>query len=378
MIKLLFIHNQLVCGGAEQALFDLIALLDKTIFDITVLVQYDGGIWENKFRQAGMRVISIWDCQINSHNPLIKFHNNLKRIKIEKALKNDGEGLLNICLHDKFDIIVSYNGSTLSKMYFNRNAKTVKYIHGDIATNTEFCKNTLRILDSLHRFDRIICVSNTAKTSFESIIKITKGVVRHYNPLDSEKVKKMARQKIDLLKDLPIICAIGRLSQEKGYDRLIKIHKNLIREGIFHRLVIVGDGPERDNLQQLIDSKHVEDTVLMVGYKENPYPYILNSKFLVCSSYTEGLPVIAMESLALGVPIISSAPSVKEILGNEECGLITENDDRSLEEGIRKTLLDEIFYRKLKEGAERRSSFFDGKRMVKEIEHEFLSLLKED
>lgn len=375
MIKILFIHNKLVCGGAEQALFDLVTLMDKTKFDITVLVQYDGGIWEDKFRQRGIRVVSIWDCQKISHNPLVKLQNQYKRKKIIKALQDDGDGLLNVCLQDKFDIIVAYNGSTLQNMCFNQDAKTVKYIHGDIATNPEYCKNTLCIRDSIQKFDRIICVSDVAKSSFERITGINKQVSRYYNPLNSEKVHKMSLQKVDTLSNVPYICAVGRLAQEKGYDRLIHIHKHIIDKGIYHHLVIVGDGPEKDSLLQLIATEHLEETVNMVGYQLNPYPYIKNSKFVVCSSYSEGLGLIAMEGLILGVPIVSSAPAIGELFGNEECGLITENDDSSLEAGIRKMLSDESFYQRIKRGAERRSSFFDGKRMVKEIEQEFYSLV---
>lgn len=376
MIKILFVHNKLVCGGAEQALFDLVSLMDKTKFDITVLVQYDGGIWEDKFRHAGIRVISIWDCQKRSFNPLVKIQNQYKRKYILKALENNGEGLLDVCVKEDFDIIVSYNGSTLQNMYFTGKAKTIKYIHGDIGTNEEFRKNIMTILDSIRKFDRIICVSHASMESFKKRTCIEKRVVCHFNPLNSENVHKLSIQEVDVPNAIPYICAVGRLAPEKGYDRLIRIHKNLLNMGIYHQMVIVGDGPEKDKLLQLIADEHVEESVFMVGYQTNPYPFILNSKFLVCSSYTEGLPVIAMEALALGIPIVSSAPSIEEAFGTEECGVITQNDEHSLELGIRKMLTDEEFYRKTKREAEKRSRFFDGKCMVKEVEEEFITLVK--
>ena len=114
----------------------------------------------------------------------------------------------------------------------------------------------------------------------------------------------------------------------------------------------------------------------MAGYQENPYPYMKAAKFLVSSSLTEGLPVIAMEALSLGVPVVATVPSVAEAFGEENCGLITQNTTLALEDGIRKMLTDETFYAATKAGAERRSSFFDGKRMVKEIEELFLHLMQ--
>lgn len=377
MLKILFIHNQLVCGGAEQALFDLVSLMDKNKFDITVLVQYDGGIWEDKFRKAGFRVVSVWDCQKSSRNPLVKWKNRRVRKKIVRSLENGGEGLLKVCLNESFDIIVSYNGSTLQRMCFNGQAKTVKYIHGDLETNTEFRKNTMNILDIVRKFDRIICVSNTAQQSFEKLTGITGNVGFHYNPLNSENVFALAQRDVPVKCDMPYVCAVGRLSKEKGFERLIRIHKNLMDSGLEHKLVIVGDGPERPQLEQTIRELQLGASVILAGYQANPYPFIKRSRLLVCPSYSEGLGLVAMEAILLGIPVVASVPVVGEIFGDEICGLITESDDASLETGIRRMLADQEFYQQAKQAAERRSAFFDGKRMVKEVEDEFISLINQ-
>lgn len=373
-IKILFIHSKLVCGGAEQALFDLISLMDKEKFDITVLVQYDGGIWEQKFRDTGIKVVSIWDCQKKSANPIWKLYNWFKRRQITQTLAQDGEGLLNVCLHEHFDIIVSYHGSTLQKMCFSGNAKTVKYIHGDIETNLPYRRNIMHIIDDIRKFDRIICVSEIAKRSFVDITGISENVLTFHNPLNSDNVLHLSQVEADLPHDLPLICAVGRLAEEKGFDRLIRIHKDILDDGIPHRLVIVGDGEQYTQLMSIITELHAENSVIMAGYQVNPYSYMRNSNFLVCSSYTEGLPVIAMEALCLGVPIVSSAPSVGEIFGDEPCGLITGPDDSSLEAGIRRMLTDTAFYKEAKTAAHHRSALFDGHKMVRKIEDEFITL----
>ena len=377
MIKVLFIHNKLVCGGAEQALYDLLCLMDKTKFDITLLVQYDGGIWEDKFRDAGFNIISIWDCQKVSRNPLMKVRNWYKRKQIVQALERDGEGLLKACgLGDAFDLIVAYNGSTLQKMCFSGQAKTVKYIHGDVGTNELFRKNTLAIRPYLERFARIICVSEIAKKSFVEVTGISENVLAYHNPLNSDNIARLSQAEVDMPSDVPLICAVGRLSEEKGFDRLIRIHKRLYDEGLRHKLVLVGDGPERESLEETIRSIHAEDSVIMVGYQGNPYPYIKISSFLVCPSYTEGLSIVAMEALFLGIPVVASVPTIGELFGDEKCGLITENDDASLEAGVRRMLTDAEFYNRAKGSALRRSTYFDGHRMVREIEEEFISLIE--
>ena len=92
------------------------------------------------------------------------------------------------------------------------------------------------------------------------------------------------------------------------------------------------------------------------------------------SSYTEGLPVISMEALSLGVPVVSTIPSIGEVFGDETCGIVAENNNASLEEAVRRMLTDEDFYAQAKAGAMKRSAFFDGKRMVQQIEELFLEL----
>ena len=84
-----------------------------------------------------------------------------------------------------------------------------------------------------------------------------------------------------------------------------------------------------------------------------------------------------MEALCLGTPIVAAVPSVGEVFGDEKCGLITENDTPSLEAGIKKALTDEAFYAEMKAAALRRSAYFDGKRMVSEVEDMFLRMMEE-
>jgi len=376
-IRVVFVHYRLVCGGAEQALFDLIQLMDKERFEVTVFVQCPGGAWDQKFIDAGIRVIYDYSCRRATMNPIVKIGNAVKKLRTAEAYRKDGEGLLDVILEEEADIVVSYSAWFADKIAFTRNGKTVKYIHGDPGTNEVYREEAQNKQDILKRFDRIVCVSAAAWNSFREISGITDGVQLHYNPIDSESVRSKACEPVELPVDVPLICAVGRLSAEKGFERLIVIHKRLLEEGIAHKLVIVGEGPDGEFLRRLVNALEVQDTVILAGYQSNPYPYMKQSRFLVSSSFTEGLPVISMEALCLGIPMVSAVPSIAEVFDGEMCGIITENDNRSLEAGIRKMLTDEAFYARAREGARRRSAFFDGKRMVKEVEDMFIQLANE-
>ena len=372
-IRVVFVEYQLVCGGAEQALFDLIGLLDKTRFEAKIFVQNPGGEWEQKFRDAGITLMYDYSCRQPTWNPIKKLSNLSKKIRTQKAYAGGGGGLLDVCLPHWADIVVSYNVWYHEEMVFARNAKTVKYVHGDPGTNPVYRQEATEEQDLLRRYDRIVCVSRAAWTAFREISGLTQAEL-HYNPLDSDNVRVRSQQPVALPEDEPLVCAVGRLAEEKGFERLLVIHRHLLDQGIRHRLVIVGDGPDRDFLPRIANALGIQDSVTFTGYQSNPYPYMARSRFLVNSSFTEGLPVIAMEALSLGIPVVSTVPSVGEAFGEETCGLITENSVPALEEGIRRMLTDETYYGALKAGAEARSAFFDGKRMVKEIEEMFESL----
>ena len=376
-IHILFVQHKLVCGGAEQALFDLIGLLDKTRFEAKIFVQNPGGEWEQKFRDAGIELIYDYSCRQPTWNPIKKLRNLSQKNRTRKAYDAGGEGLLDVCLPHWADIVVSYNVWYHEKMVFGRNAKTVKYVHGDPGTNPDYRNEAENHRELLSRFDRIVCVSNSAWNAFRRLSGLTQGVELHYNPMNSENVRRLAEAEADLPgSDLPYICAVGRLSTEKAFERLIVIHKRLLERGIAHRLVIVGDGPDGDFLRRLIRAMGLEETVIMAGYQPNPYPYMKHSRFLVSSSYTEGLPVIAMEALCLGVPMVTPIDSVGEVFGGETCGLITENTNPALEEAVARMLTDKEFYRQTVQGAKNRSAYFDGTRMIQEVEAMFEELAR--
>lgn len=377
-IRVVFIQDQLVCGGAEQALYDLARLLDPEKFAVTVFVQKPGGAWDQKFVDAGIRVVYDYSCRNATLNPIVKLRNGIRKLRTDKAYRHGGEGLLSACFPEGADILVTYSTWDYIRCGFAPDAKSVKYIHGNMDTNPAFRDLILRDRELLPRYHRIVCVSEGARDAFVTATGLAAGVETHFNPMDSGYVRELAQQDVDLPRDLPILCAVGRLAKEKGFERLIVIHKRLVEGGIRHRLVIVGDGEDRDYIRRTVAAMDAQDTVILAGYQENPYPYMARSRFVVCSSFTEGLPVIAMEALCLGVPVVAAVPAVEEAFGEENCGLITENDNQSLLEGIEKMLTDQAFYEEKKAAAQRRATFFDGRRMASEVEEMFLQMMTED
>ena len=190
-IRIVLIHQNVICGGADKALIDLATLLDKDRFDVTVFAIQGGGEWEHLLTEAGIRLVNPYSCMKPERGVLDKVRNRLKEIGIEKRKKNHGIGLIPYCLHESFDIAVSFHiNNYCCKAVFLPNTKTVKYIHGDVGTNPYFRERIEVAREYLPRFDRIVCVSETAKKSFSEMTGITKGVEFVFNPLNSADIIK--------------------------------------------------------------------------------------------------------------------------------------------------------------------------------------------
>lgn len=376
--KILFVHWALVCGGAERALFDLIRLMDKEKFDITVFTLKTDGEWKNRFIEEGIRVIDPYSNLKPSKRILGKIRNVVRLKKIDSIQKNNGKGLVDYCCGEKFDLIIAYAIFDFCKeAAFQKNTKSIKYIHGNVESNIPYQKRILTNPQYLDKFDRIICVSEDAKKAFVRMYKDTHNIMGILNPIYYPEIFNKASKKINITFDEEYMVVVGRLEPEKGVERLVRIHKRLLLDQIKHKLVIIGDGSERKNIEQCIEDNQVSDSVIMVGYTDNPYPFIKSSKLLVCPSYSEGMSVVSAEAICLGIPVVAAVPSVREVFGDKECGVITENDDESLYKGISKMYLENDFFNMTKQNAIERSKYLCSRAMVEKVEQVYIDLIGE-
>ncbi len=120
-----------------------------------------------------------------------------------------------------------------------------------------------------------------------------------------------------------MIISIGRFQKEKDFPTLINAFAKL-RERIDARLVILGDGDERENLESLVKQLGLSAAVDMPGFVENPYSYLSRASIFVLSSVSEGLPNALLEALALKVPIVSTdcVTGPREILREGKDGIL--------------------------------------------------------
>ena len=208
-----------------------------------------------------------------------------------------------------------------------RKVPVVCHIHNNAFDSRRISKKSLAFLYASFKICHIFWVSKEAMTQyFFSAIVCRKSSVL-YNIIDTEGlIKKLNEDQNNYSYD---IVYVGRLSKEKNPNRLIEIIYGLKLKKDDIKMVIVGDGAYRDSLEELVKKKNLTNNVVFKGFQNNPYKIVKDSSIMIMTSLREGLPMSALESLAVGTPIISTpVGAMKDIIKNGENGfLCNENDE---------------------------------------------------
>ncbi len=333
MIKVLFFIETLGGGGAEKVLCDLVNHMDQSKFDITVET-----LWpcEESSRLAkGIRYKSVY----RSRSRLNQF-----RMRMESAL-----GLVyRLHMKDDYDIEIAYleMGSTkIIASSTNKTAKKVAWVHCDleIQMGGALERYVAKATPQYKKFDRVVCVSEDVRNSYVKLFGDgTPSTVLH-NTVDDRSI--IARSELPLpdwaAKRRTTAVSLGRLTAQKAYDRLLEVQEKLVNEGLKCDLWILGEGADREKLEAFSEEHGLKDYVRFFGFQKEPYPFIKAADLLVCSSRYEGFSTFITEGLILGKPIVTTdCTGMRELLGDSEYGLITENSTEGLYAGMKRCLSD--------------------------------------
>jgi glycosyltransferase involved in cell wall biosynthesis len=224
---------------------------------------------------------------------------------------------------------------------------------------------------------QIVANSKQSADDLAKTLKIPRKKIKViYNPTVTPDISTKMKVKINHPwfnnKNSPIILAVGRLNKAKNFPLLIKTIK-IIRKKIDVKLIILGEGSERNNLKNLIIKLNLEKYIDMPGFIDNPYSYMSKADVYVLSSSWEGLPNVLIETMACGTPVVStncpSGPS--EILEGGKYGkLVPVNDPEALAEAIIETLNNPVDSSEL----EKRANFFSVENSV----NKYLEIIKNE
>lgn len=174
-----------------------------------------------------------------------------------------------------------------------------------------------------------------------------------YNPIDFEFISNQSKQEVT--NDFQYVLSAGSMNKNiKQFNKLIECYANSILPSKKIKLIILGEGKLKNKWIKLAESLNLQDMVIFKGNVKNPFRYYKNAIFTISTSKYEGMPMVLLESLACGTPIISwdYASGPKEIISNKQNGLLIENQDTDkLIEAMNLFVSDNNLYLQCKENA---------------------------
>lgn len=360
MTKILFFIENLSDGGAERVLRNLVNNMDQSRFDITVqtIARQD----PERYLEPGIRYKAINRCKTSIGKKLFSLWFRLcTELKWTYTLYVRGD----------YDVEVAYLECGPTKVIAgstNKKAKKIAWVHCDLEKKGIVSAKTR---EQYKAFDKVVCVSEDTKRVFDKYFGDCAESEVLYNVVDEDEILRKASEPIAFAFESGVVnlLAVGRLVPVKGFDRLVKICAQLRDEGLPFCLHILGDGPERENLEQMIAAQHLENRVFLRGFTDNPYPAMKAADCIVCSSVSEGLSTVVLESLILGRPIVTTpCNGMKELLGKSEYGLIAEDEPDGLYLALRRMLSEPDLRRRYAEKAELRGRYFAKEETLKKIQ----------
>lgn len=365
MKKILFFIPNLMHGGAEKVLVNLVNNLDKEKYDITLQTIFDEGV-NKKYLNKNIKYKYIFKNLFRGSTTLFKLFKP--------------EFLYRHLIKDEYDIVISYLEGPTARIISGcpYESKKISWIHiemNDIKKFSNGFRNVEEAKECYNKFDKIICVSNNVKEEFSKVSGLDSNNMEVlYNTNETDYILEKSKETVDDVnfdKNTINICSVGKIIGTKGYDRLAKVHKRLKEENINHHIYILGIGEDQKKIEKYLRENNLKDTFTFIGFRDNPYKYVSKCDLFICSSLREGFSTSVTESLIVGTPVVSTLCSgAYELLGYEnEYGIVVENSEEGIYEGLKKLLNDKELLMYYTQKAKERGNKFSKKNTILAVEN---------
>lgn len=377
--SLIVMHRSLYVGGIETSLINLVNNINNN-FDLKVVLLAEGTRTDQlkcEYETVGIdsivnRYQRYYSEQMKNTNSLIEkikifstkvlARLNLMDGFIVKKIKKEFHSDIGICFSCEEGLIKAYKKCIKSK--FN-----ICFVHFDVSKNLDLDNPE----EKLKFFDKIICVSKGCAEIFKNQYPLLAEKVDYvYNILDNEHVRNLSTAFDVEYSDKFNIVSVARMSEEKGFPRMLNALAELKERGYDFCWNIVGDAecPEKSKLLNMISNKNMEKYVKFWGEQTNPYPYIKKADLLLLGSYYESWGLVLIESMLVETPVLTTRTCASdETVGDK--GYICDNNQEALTKQLQ-----EIFDNK-KDLEEKRKNLkiynFDNKKIIEK----FVNICKE-
>jgi len=391
--KILFYLHFIKIGGAELVAIEYIKGLIQQGYKVDLIIDFNMGKEVNTFEYAIPKEVNF---KYVKSEKISKFIYNFRTLgkknkffnvflygfimffdfyyyhtKVKKNLKENN-----------YDTTISFYQFLPAYITKHKNMKHIIWLHGSVEHFFGGIKNLFKknYEKKLNKYDYIVTIANEMKEQLENFYpNLPKEKIKMiYNPFDFNTIIKKANNTQDLINDEKIllkgdyICTVTRIDEhQKDLTTLINAYDILFKENkIKEKLYIIGDGPDRLAMKNLVKVKKLQNNILFLGKKTNPFIWMKNAKFFVLSSKFEGLPTVLIETITVETLVISAncKTGPKEILKNGECGELFEvGNDEELAKKIEYILKNDEYRKNKVLKAKDRIKEFDKKKVIFEL-----------
>lgn len=385
--KLLIRTGYLGLGAIEQLTFDMILGL-KDRFDITLAIEnhHNNSLVEKLSPEIKYFYIKTEEFEKKIEEVRSKKKNIFYKIYYNYLLKKEKWVCCKsineyIKLNGEYDLFIDYDSKA------QKYAEKIKIDKKVVWQHTSLNKNVKRTKKRLAKYNKVVLICDDMKNDFiNHFPELKEKFVRIYNFLDFERINQMKYDESELnevekemLKERYCV-SVARLDYPKDFDTLIEAFALLNKEGVNEKLYIVGEGEQRERLEEKIKVLGLENVVFLVGRKRNPYIWIEKSDMFLHSSKREGFPAVLLEALCCNKMIISSdcMTGPKEVLENGKNGeLFQVGNAEQLVKYVKKYYENPELKNKFIENSKIRIKNFEKEKIVKEYGDFFDKVIEE-
>jgi len=381
--NVLFVVDEKKMGGVSVLLEDMLNMINIKKYNIDILVLHNNGeMFQNLPKEVNIIYGTPYFSAVDYSLKEVLKKGNLKNIyrklkvifdiktgNIKKSIIRERKKILS----KQYDLEIAFkDGFTALFTIFGNSKRKVHWLHYEykkINPNGKYDKLFKKILPL---FDEIVAVSSGVEEIFNEIYHLEDKTRVIYNLIDTDKIIRKAKEDCGVKlndKDINFV-SVGRLHEQKGYDLLIKaIHElevNKILPDNF-KLRIYGNGPLREQLQDMITELKLGDKVFLMGQVMNPYKYIKGSKLFLLPSRYEAFGLVIIEAMTLGVPVLATENhATNKIIKDKQNGYITDNSYEGIYEGLKYLLQNQEELTKYKKELSKYK--YDNSNIIKELE----------
>ena len=351
MKSVLFLMPSLPGAGAEKVLIEILRHIDYTQYNVSLFLEYREGV----YLQDVPDKVSI----IALHGPNNLWFQRLHRRLVERGWYAPFHEMvyrrmfLSLLRGKRYDTIISFMEGSAVKFHsyiFDKRKRNISWVHIDFQQkhwSLDFFRDAEDERQCYEKMDKIIFVSNDAKTGFDSLYHLSaEKYAVHYNIIDADRIRRLSQMCTAEQKKRFTICMLGRLNTQKRHDRAISVAKTLKELGYDFELWIIGDGELRGKIEKQINEAGLQDVVKLKGFINPPYSMLAQADIFLNTSEAEGFSLVVAEAFCLGIPVVSTNVSgPRELLGDSEYGILTSQEEKDIASAVR-TMMDKPQLRK--------------------------------